>query len=200
MGQSATLTIKEACGELRRQGRQVFDFGLGQSPFPVPTRVVEALRLAAPEKDYLPVEGLWALREAVAGFHRQHDQLDAHADREPDRHASVHGHSGADIHTDREPDADGNAYEYADRGASYARAAAHDYSCANHRGADRDRDAHGYADRDNHGRADRGPCFRHKLACAHSDRDCDGGGSSAGLRPTNRGLCQCDACAHRTRR
>lgn len=81
MGQSATLAIKEGCGELRRQGRQVFDFGLGQSPFPVPTRVVEALRLAAPEKDYLPVEGLWALREAVAGFHRQHDQLDAHADR-----------------------------------------------------------------------------------------------------------------------
>ena len=35
----------------------MFDFGLGQSPFPVPPPVVEALRLAAVEKDYLPGDG-----------------------------------------------------------------------------------------------------------------------------------------------
>ena len=80
MGQSATLAIKAKCRALRTGGRKVYDFGLGQSPFPVPDRVVEALRLAAPEKDYLPVEGLPALREAVAHFHRQKDQIAADPD------------------------------------------------------------------------------------------------------------------------
>jgi len=81
MGQSATLAIKDKCRELRAQGRHVHDFGLGQSPFPVPRPMVEALRLNAPQKDYLPVKGLPALRQAVAEFHRKKDQVDAHADR-----------------------------------------------------------------------------------------------------------------------
>lgn len=80
MGQSATLAIKDKCRELRRLGKTVFDFGLGQSPFPVPSSVVESLRLSAPEKDYLPVKGLPDLREAVAEYHRQKDQIDTHPD------------------------------------------------------------------------------------------------------------------------
>lgn len=63
--QSATLAINQRCAELRRQGRKVFRLGLGQSPFPVPEPVVEALRRCAAEKDYLPVKGLPELREAV---------------------------------------------------------------------------------------------------------------------------------------
>ena len=59
--QSATLAINEHCRTLIHEGRTVCDFGLGQSPFPVPTGVVEALKLAAAEKDYLPVKGLPAL-------------------------------------------------------------------------------------------------------------------------------------------
>jgi aspartate aminotransferase len=81
LGQSATLAIKEACRALRAEGRVIYDFGLGQSPFPVPTSVVEALRLAAREKDYLPVRGLPALREAVAEFHRDCDGLDVQAEQ-----------------------------------------------------------------------------------------------------------------------
>lgn len=81
MGLSATLGIKEKCRQLRSEGKSVFDFGLGQSPFPVPRPMVEALRLAAPEKDYLPVKGLPALRDAVAGFHQKKDSIDAHPDR-----------------------------------------------------------------------------------------------------------------------
>jgi aspartate aminotransferase len=70
---SATLAINERSDELLAQGRQVFKLGLGQSPFPVPPVVVEALRRAAPEKDYLPVRGLRPLREAVTEFlHRRH--------------------------------------------------------------------------------------------------------------------------------
>ncbi len=76
MSQSATLAIKDKCRALRQEGRHVYDLGLGQSPFPVPASVVEALRLNAPEKDYLPVRGLPALREAVAEFHNRTEGVD----------------------------------------------------------------------------------------------------------------------------
>jgi aspartate aminotransferase len=81
LGVSATLAIKDKCRKLRSEGRSVFDFGLGQSPFPVPPPMVEALRFSAPEKDYLPVRGLPELREAVAGFHRKKDLINTHAER-----------------------------------------------------------------------------------------------------------------------
>lgn len=80
LGQSATLAIKDKCRELRRAGRDVYDFGLGQSPFPVPEPVVEALRAAATEKEYLPARGLPELCEAVAEFHRRVDGVDQRAD------------------------------------------------------------------------------------------------------------------------
>jgi aspartate aminotransferase len=78
MGLSATLALNERCRELRHESRAVYNLGLGQSPFPVPDSVVEALRLAAPQKDYLPVKGLPALRAAVADFHRKYDAIEAH--------------------------------------------------------------------------------------------------------------------------
>ncbi len=77
--QSATLAIKQRVTALRAEGRSVYDFGLGQSPFPVPRTVVDALRLHASEKDYLPVEGLPALREAVAKYHTRKDGVNARA-------------------------------------------------------------------------------------------------------------------------
>ena len=70
---SATLAINERSAELARQGREVLKLGLGQSPFPVPDEVVEALRRHAGEKDYLPVQGLPRLRDAVAGHHARLD-------------------------------------------------------------------------------------------------------------------------------
>ncbi len=66
---SATIAIADRARSLRAEGRDVIGLGLGQSPFPVPECVVEALRLHAHEKDYLPVQGLPALREAVAEHH-----------------------------------------------------------------------------------------------------------------------------------
>jgi aspartate aminotransferase len=70
---SATLAINERCDALIAEGRRVWKLGLGQSPFPVPAEVVEALRKAAPEKDYLPVRGLRPLRETVTEFlYRRH--------------------------------------------------------------------------------------------------------------------------------
>ena len=65
-GESATLAIHERSAALSREGRRVYRIGFGQSPFPVPERVVEALRRHAPRKEYLPVRGLAELRQAVA--------------------------------------------------------------------------------------------------------------------------------------
>ncbi len=76
LGVSATLQINEHSNALVRDGRTVYKFGLGQSPFPVPESVVRALRLYAPQKDYLPVKGLPALQEAVASFHSRKDLVD----------------------------------------------------------------------------------------------------------------------------
>lgn len=70
---SATLAINERSASLAAGGREIYRFGLGQSPFPVPNSVVEALRTNAHQKDYLPVRGLLRLRESVAGwFNRRH--------------------------------------------------------------------------------------------------------------------------------
>ncbi|HJN74504.1 MAG TPA: aminotransferase class I/II-fold pyridoxal phosphate-dependent enzyme [Myxococcota bacterium] len=71
MRPSATLAINEDSKRLIAEGRVVTRFGLGQSPFPVPEVVVEALRSHAHEKDYLHVAGLPALREAVASWYER---------------------------------------------------------------------------------------------------------------------------------
>jgi len=68
---SATVAINDRSNRLRREGREVWKLGLGQSPFPVPEPVVEALRAHAGEKDYLPVQGLGELREVVARRHAE---------------------------------------------------------------------------------------------------------------------------------
>ncbi len=67
--QSATLAINEKSNQLKNKGRIIYKLGLGQSPFPVPRPVVEELKVNAYQKDYLPVKGLWQLREAVAEYH-----------------------------------------------------------------------------------------------------------------------------------
>ncbi len=64
--------MNEKARQLERFGKTVYKFGFGQSPFPIPDVVVRALRDHAHEKDYLPVTGLPALREAVAAYHLGH--------------------------------------------------------------------------------------------------------------------------------
>jgi len=68
LNQSATLAINEKSNKLINQGKTVYKLGLGQSPFPVPEIIQEALRRNAHQKDYLPVKGLMQLRGAVADF------------------------------------------------------------------------------------------------------------------------------------
>ena len=68
---SATLAANEKSNQLRAAGGSIYKLGLGQSPFPVPDPVVEALRANAFQKDYLEVKGLPGLRDAVAGYRRR---------------------------------------------------------------------------------------------------------------------------------
>lgn len=80
LGASATLAVNEQCARLRDEGRDIIRFGLGQSPFPVPHVVVEALKANAHQKDYLEVRGLKALREAVSDYYRRR----YHVERRPE--------------------------------------------------------------------------------------------------------------------
>lgn len=80
LGQSATLMINERSNELIKNGKIVYKLGLGQSPFPVPVRVQEALRQNAHQKDYLPVKGLMPLRRAIAEFNMRHQGIKCTAD------------------------------------------------------------------------------------------------------------------------
>ena len=68
---SPTLYIHERSKQLENEGRHVFKLGFGQSPFPVPEIVVEALKKEAHRKEYLPVQGLPELRESVSNYYNQ---------------------------------------------------------------------------------------------------------------------------------
>ena len=63
---SSTLAINEASRKLEEQGKKIFKFGFGQSPFKVPQDVVEELKNNAYQNKYLPMQGLSELRDAVA--------------------------------------------------------------------------------------------------------------------------------------
>ena len=74
--QSPTVAINELSNKLIREGKQIFKLGLGQSPFPVPTPIVEELQANAHQKDYLPVKGLEGLRVAVADYYRRTQDIE----------------------------------------------------------------------------------------------------------------------------
>lgn len=77
---SATLLINEISDKLIREGRKVYKFGLGQSPFPVPQMVVDELKVNAHQKNYLPVRGLPELRAAVADYHSRRNSIRRNAE------------------------------------------------------------------------------------------------------------------------
>ena len=48
--------------------KKVYSFGFGQSPFPVPNSIVNKLKENAHRKEYLPIQGLVALRESISKY------------------------------------------------------------------------------------------------------------------------------------
>tara|TARA_R110002072_G_scaffold64203_1_gene159076 strand:+ start:52521 stop:53810 length:1290 start_codon:yes stop_codon:yes gene_type:complete len=70
--ESATLAINLQAKALSRSGKDVVHLGFGQSPFPVPQSIQEALAKNAHQKDYLPTRGLPDLCSKIAAYHNQH--------------------------------------------------------------------------------------------------------------------------------
>ena len=70
--ESATLAINEKSKRLIKNGKKIYRFGFGQSPFQIPEKIVETLKINAHRKEYLPIQGLPELREKISKYlHRR---------------------------------------------------------------------------------------------------------------------------------
>ena len=63
---SSTLLMNEESKKLEKEGKQIFKFGFGQSPFQIPEDMVNELKKNSHQNKYLPMQGLQELRDAVA--------------------------------------------------------------------------------------------------------------------------------------
>jgi aspartate aminotransferase len=65
---SSTLKINEISRKLEDKGEKIFKFGFGQSPFQIPSGIVNELKNNAHQNKYLPMQGLKELRKAIAKY------------------------------------------------------------------------------------------------------------------------------------
>ena len=65
---SSTLLINEKSNKLEKEGKKIFKFGFGQSPFKVPQDIVNELKGNAHQNKYLPMQGLEDLRVSIANY------------------------------------------------------------------------------------------------------------------------------------
>tara|TARA_Y100001970_G_scaffold5335_1_gene6047 strand:- start:118 stop:1344 length:1227 start_codon:yes stop_codon:yes gene_type:complete len=65
---SSTLAINETSRLMEEEGKKIFKFGFGQSPFQVPNDVVNELKDNAYQNKYLPMQGLFQLRDVLAKY------------------------------------------------------------------------------------------------------------------------------------
>ena len=65
---SSTLKINEVSKRLEEKGNKIFKFGFGQSPFQVPTDIVNKLKDNAYRNKYMPMQGLEKLRKSIAKY------------------------------------------------------------------------------------------------------------------------------------
>ena len=77
---SSTLKINEISRQLEEKGEKIFKFGFGQSPFQVPTDVVNELKDNAHQNKYLPMQGLAELRRSVANYTSAKKNYDYNSD------------------------------------------------------------------------------------------------------------------------
>jgi len=73
---SSTLLINEVSNKMEKEGKKVYKFGFGQSPFKVPEDVVAELKNNAHQNSYLPMQGLKELREAIAKYISSKNKLE----------------------------------------------------------------------------------------------------------------------------
>jgi len=65
---SSTLRINEISKKLESDGKKIYKFGFGQSPFEVPDDVIDELKNNAHQNKYLPMQGLNELRTAISKY------------------------------------------------------------------------------------------------------------------------------------
>ena len=65
---SSTLRINEISKKLESDGKKIYKFGFGQSPFEVPDDVIDELKNNAHQNEYLPMQGLNELRTAISKY------------------------------------------------------------------------------------------------------------------------------------
>jgi aspartate/methionine/tyrosine aminotransferase len=72
--ESATLAVNIEAHRLRDLNEEIYHFGFGQSPFPVPDIIRRGLEENSHKNHYLPTRGLPKLCEAVSDFYRKQFQ------------------------------------------------------------------------------------------------------------------------------
>ena len=77
---SSTLLINETSRRLEAQGKKIYKFGFGQSPFKVPENIVKELKDNAHQNKYLPMQGLSELRNAIAKYTSEKKDYDYKSD------------------------------------------------------------------------------------------------------------------------
>jgi aspartate aminotransferase len=77
---SSTLLINETSRRLEAQGKKIYKFGFGQSPFKVPEIIVKELKDNAHQNKYLPMQGLSELRNAIAKYTSEKKNYDYKSD------------------------------------------------------------------------------------------------------------------------
>ena len=78
--ESETLLIHELSRLKSNQGEDIIRFGFGQSPFLPIQSAINSLKDRVEHKEYVSVQGIEELREAVAAFHNHYDQINISAD------------------------------------------------------------------------------------------------------------------------
>ena len=79
---SPSFAVSAQIRELRAQGRDVLDLGVGEPDFPAvaPAKAAAHAAIDADRSHYTPTPGTPELREAVAASHRQLHGTDARAE------------------------------------------------------------------------------------------------------------------------
>ena len=62
------LVINEKSKELNQARKKSLSIWFWPIPFPVPEKIVESLKIHAHRKEYLPIQGLPKLREAISNY------------------------------------------------------------------------------------------------------------------------------------
>lgn len=78
---ASNLKFNEKIKALQAAGEEIFHFGFGQSPFPVPAPFVNHLQETASINSYLNVAGLPELREQIVEFHRDWEGVELSSPR-----------------------------------------------------------------------------------------------------------------------